>query len=262
MLQQSPHVALIIETSKAFGRGLLRGISDYMTANQRWSIYVDERGLSDPPPHWLSDWKGHGAIVRAQTRKITEVASRLNLPVVDTLNQMRERKFPAVIVADVSIARMAAEHLLEKQCTKRAGEGGQEDLSKWLCELPKPIGVMAAHDLRALCVLDACRRAGVFAPDEVAVIGVDNDEILCELANPPLTSVQLDLALMGYEAAALLAHLMKGVNALQSNRSSFAPWESPCGSRLKCWQSTNQLYPGPALHSRKREQWHHSSPGS
>jgi LacI family transcriptional regulator len=92
-------------------------------------------------------------------------------------------------------------------------EGGQQDLAEWLISLPKPVGVIAAHDLRALCVLDACRRAGLHVPEQVAVIGVDNDEVLCNLGDPPLSSVKLDVELIGYEAAALLEHLMKGKKA-------------------------------------------------
>ena len=89
-------------------------------------------------------------------------------------------------------------------------EGGQQDLAEWLQELPKPVGVFAAHDLRCLCVLDACRRIGILVPEEVAVIGVDNDETLCNVADPPLSSIKIDFEQIGYEAAALLDLLMKG----------------------------------------------------
>ena len=70
MTTDRPHVALIIETSKAFGRGLLRGVSKYVRAHGPWSIYVDERAAGDPPPTWLRDWEGHGVIVRAQSREL------------------------------------------------------------------------------------------------------------------------------------------------------------------------------------------------
>jgi LacI family transcriptional regulator len=89
-------------------------------------------------------------------------------------------------------------------------EGGQQDLAEWLADLPKPVGVVAAHDLRALCVLDACRRGGLAVPEQVAVIGVDNDEPLCELGDPPLSSVSLDHEVIGYRAAELLDRMMRG----------------------------------------------------
>jgi LacI family transcriptional regulator len=84
------------------------------------------------------------------------------------------------------------------------------DLRRWLRELPKPVGIMACYDIRGQQVLDACRSAGLAVPAEVAVIGVDNDELLCDLASPPLTSVVPNAHRTGYEAAGLLDRLMAG----------------------------------------------------
>ena len=84
----------------------------------------------------------------------------------------------------------------------------QNHLARWLRALPKPVGLMACNDIRGQQVINACRRCGLLVPEEVAVIGVDNDEIFCELSDPPLTSVQLDTMRIGYEAAAMLERLM------------------------------------------------------
>jgi LacI family transcriptional regulator len=89
-------------------------------------------------------------------------------------------------------------------------EGGQCNLGEWLQNLPKPVGVMAAHDLRALHILDACRRMGIVVPEQVAVIGVDNDETFCNVGDPPLSSVKLDPEGIGFTAAELLDRLMQG----------------------------------------------------
>jgi LacI family transcriptional regulator len=88
-------------------------------------------------------------------------------------------------------------------------EKAQLALAAWLQALPKPVGLMAATDLHAQQVLDACRRARVAVPEEVAVIGVDNDEDLCRLCDPPLSSVINNSRKIGYEAARLLARLMQ-----------------------------------------------------
>ncbi|MFK7778223.1 MAG: substrate-binding domain-containing protein, partial [Gimesia sp.] len=88
--------------------------------------------------------------------------------------------------------------------------GGQEDLADWLESLPKPVGLMAAHDLRALCVLDACRRRNIAVPEQIAVVGVDNDDVFCEVIDPNLTSISHQAKKIGYEAAALLDGLMQG----------------------------------------------------
>lgn len=83
-------------------------------------------------------------------------------------------------------------------------------LSSWLSSLPKPIGLMAANDKRARHVLEACHTYDLQVPEEVAVIGVDNDELLCQLSTPQLSSVEQDAKRIGYEAIALLDRMMAG----------------------------------------------------
>jgi LacI family transcriptional regulator len=91
-----------------------------------------------------------------------------------------------------------------------AWEKEQAEIGRWLTALSKPLGVMACNDVRGQQVMDACQRSGICVPDEVAVVGVDNDEVLCELCNPPLSSVVPNAQRIGYEAAALLGQLMAG----------------------------------------------------
>ena len=86
----------------------------------------------------------------------------------------------------------------------------QSELSEWLVSLEKPIGMMTCNDIRARHVLEACRNLGIRVPDDVAVIGVDNDEVMCELTTPPLTSIEQGSRQIGYEAALLLERLMAG----------------------------------------------------
>jgi LacI family transcriptional regulator len=89
-------------------------------------------------------------------------------------------------------------------------EWEQDDVARWLSRLPHPVGVLACNDIRGLQVLDACRRTSLPVPERVAVLGVDNDVVLCELADPPLSSIDQDLERIGHEAAALLDRLMAG----------------------------------------------------
>jgi LacI family transcriptional regulator len=89
-------------------------------------------------------------------------------------------------------------------------ERAQQQLTGWVRELPKPVGLMACSDHHAQRILDACQRAGVVVPEEVAVIGVDNDEETCRLSDPPLTSIILDSEKVGYDGARLLDGLMRG----------------------------------------------------
>ncbi|MBZ5665487.1 MAG: DNA-binding transcriptional regulator [Acidobacteriia bacterium] len=89
----------------------------------------------------------------------------------------------------------------------------QLSLGKWLQSLPKPVGLMAANDNRGRQVLEACRACGLRVPEDVAVIGVDNDELLCKLSSPLLSSVEQGAKRLGYEAAALLDKIMPGKKA-------------------------------------------------
>lgn len=85
-----------------------------------------------------------------------------------------------------------------------------EAIARWIAQLPRPVGIMACYDIRGQQVLEACRRLAVAVPDAVAVIGVHNDELLCDLCDPPLSSVIPNARRAGYEASALLDRLMKG----------------------------------------------------
>ncbi len=83
-------------------------------------------------------------------------------------------------------------------------------LPRWLESLPRPLGILASHDPQGVQVSEACRMAGLKVPDDVAIVGVDNDDLLCELARPSLSSVALPSEQIGIEAAALLERLIAG----------------------------------------------------
>lgn len=97
-----------------------------------------------------------------------------------------------------------------KRVRDRVWEHEQELLADWIGGLPTPIGLFACDDDRGREVLEACSLAGLHVPEDVAVIGVDNDEVFCELSNPPLSSVALNAETAGYRAAALLDVMMRG----------------------------------------------------
>lgn len=94
-------------------------------------------------------------------------------------------------------------------------EKDQNRLCDWLGELPKPVGVFAANDQLGVRILDACQRLGIAVPEDVAVVGTENEETLCSFSTPTLTSVQFDGGQVGYRAAELLDALMSGEKAPQ-----------------------------------------------
>jgi LacI family transcriptional regulator len=241
-------VALVVETSLASGRDILRGIARYAREHGPWSIYHEPRSLEESVPGWLRDWDGDGIIARIQNAQIAEAVAASAVPVVDVLGVARRPGLPWAHVDNPAIARLAAAHFLERgfrhfgycgvdgvnwsdgrrdafaRSVAEAGgtcsvisirgraswEDEQDRLGGWVRGLPRPCAVMACNDPVGQKVLEACRRVGVRVPDEVAVVGVDNDEPICAIADPPLSSVVPNHEQVGYEAAALLDRLRAG----------------------------------------------------
>jgi len=94
--------------------------------------------------------------------------------------------------------------------TARRWQSLQREMMEWLRQLEKPVAVLGCNDSRARHVLEACRGLCLRVPEDVAVLGVDNDEMICELTSPPLSSIEQGARRIGYQAAALLDRLMGG----------------------------------------------------
>jgi LacI family transcriptional regulator len=91
--------------------------------------------------------------------------------------------------------------------------GSQDErrhLARWLLSLPRPVGLMAGNDDRGEQVIEACKIAGLRVPDEVAIVGADNDDLVCDLSDPPMSSVAINFERAGFEAAEALDRLMRG----------------------------------------------------
>ena len=245
-------VALLVETSNSYARGILEGVVDYVRQHEGWSIFLPEQERGGSPPAWLSRWKGDGIIARIETEEIARTMRRTGLPIVDVSAARHLPDIPWVETDDEAIARIGVDHLVERGFRHLAfcGDPGfnwsvwrkqnferlvmetgcqcyihetiahfdvsyswnreKRGLINWLNRLPRPIGIMACYDIKAQKILDVCRELDIAVPEEVAVIGVDNDELLCGLADPPLTSVICNTRRTGFEAASLLDRLMSG----------------------------------------------------
>lgn len=79
-----------------------------------------------------------------------------------------------------------------------------EEISLWLLELPKPVAIFACDDYHALQISEVCNLYNISIPDEISLLGVDNDELFCNISNPPLSSIELDIQQGGYELGKLL----------------------------------------------------------
>lgn len=110
----------------------------------------------------------------------------------------------------VSDAGFSCETYVGRHTAARNWRQLQKELQNWLVTLPSPVGLMACNDGRARHVMQACRAKGLRVPEDVAIVGVDNDDIMCELSRPPLTSIEQGARRVGYEAATILNSLMSG----------------------------------------------------
>jgi len=137
-------------------------------------------------------------------------------------SRWRGEAFAAHVIEGGGSCSAFTERTVRRGANPPDGEVEAVALAKWVRGLPKPVGIFAGYDIRGVQVLEACRRLGVAVPDEVAVVGVDNDELLCDLADPPLSSVIPDVRRTGYMAAALLARLMRG-EKIRGEGRLFAP---------------------------------------
>jgi len=247
-------IAVLIETSTSFGRGLLRGIARFARARNDWSLYLKPSGRDASLAH-LKTWSVDGLLVRVHSRRLADQVLGAGIPAVD-LGYVIPDLFPwRISNHQEQIGRLAAEHLLAcglrqfafcdwgpahppareweqarlssfREAVERQGFGvhtyewpgrkrdrtwpsASRHLAAWLKSLPKPVGVLAANDERALEVLEAARLAGIDVPGELALLGVDNDEVLCEATSPTLSSIALNLERIGYEGASLLDRLMR-----------------------------------------------------
>jgi LacI family transcriptional regulator len=240
----TPHVAVLIEMSSAHGRGLIRGIAQYAQRHTTWSLHLEETGPLQTVPPWLSAWRGDGIIARLETKAITRAVLAKGLPVVNVSGCTSFPGTPQVDTDNRAVCELAADYFRQRRYRHFAYCGNprfewsfrrQEmfaqclksdlatiaafqlhdlqpaaQLRTWLKSLPKPIALFACNDLLGCHVLETCQEAGLSVPDEIAVLGVDDDTILCTLCRPQLSSIAPDTEGIGYLAAQTLDSIMRG----------------------------------------------------
>ena len=248
-------VALLIESSNVYGRELLRGIRSWSRENDSWSFRLVEQGRGAMKPEWLASWEGDGIIARVESEVIQRFLESMRLPIVDVSAALENSGFPQVVTDSAGVVKLAIDYLenlgfrnfaycgdsafrwsrlREQEFAYRVKKKGLEPfirnqrvsrpeteigrLGNWLEALPKPVAVLACYDVRGQEVMEACGEKRLKVPEQVAVLGVHDDEILCELCDPPMSSVIPDPKRAGYEAAALLKKLMDGESLRNSER--------------------------------------------
>ena len=249
-MKKIPHVALLIETSNGPCRSILQGIAAFIREQHPWSVYLGEHQRGAPVPGWLRQWEGDGIIARVENEDIARVLLETELPIVnvssvdfETMHGVRldeealartvvdhllergyqEFAFCGVAGFEWSVTRekLFSQLVRESNCKHHVydtstsnrridWEKEQTRVAQWLQRLPKPVGLFASYDFRGQQVLDACRRAEIAVPEQVAVVSVGDDELLCEFTMPPMSSVTCNVYSTGYQAASVLDQLMAG----------------------------------------------------
>jgi LacI family transcriptional regulator len=234
-------IGLAVDTVGSYGREVLHGVMEFCHRNPHWVIAME-------PPLWVYDeqprpekWNVDGLIVQAHSQEAIDRVRRARTPAINVANmRVCKRPLPTIVPDDPAIGRMAAEYLLTlnvpnyalcahsvaqysnlrgtafKASMRAAGrtvnecDAARQDLVAWLVALPKPTAIFCVNDNWAHRVLSAARQRDLRVPDDVAVLGVDDDELLNTIGALPLSSIAIPAAKIGFEAARLLEEAIEG----------------------------------------------------
>ena len=242
-----PRVVVAVNLGRAYGRGVAGGVAGYLRGHAPWDVTLLD--LTHPGGGGTAPAEAAAALRRADGlvyEGSADARGRLTRRRIPTVYLAEHRDTaPAVVPDDAAVARLAHEHLrgLNPACLSFAGfpaaafsearrlafaaaagplyrelngAGRPLDLrnlpalGRALHRLPRSAGVFAVNTAAARRVAAACRAAGLAVPDDVAVLGVDDDEVLCELCDPPLSAVDHNTRGVGLAAAAALDALFAG----------------------------------------------------
>lgn len=239
-------VAVLVDTSTGWGRRVIRGVLTYANKHGSWDILLEPRGQSEPM-RIPEGWRGDGVIARVSSGAMARYLHSLRMPVVNvSAIRLPKQQFPTVTTDTDALVRLATSHFLERgvrhfayvglanrsyslqrqqafqQACRDAGhdcaiyrqqssldwQRRREHLGEWLRGLPKPVGVLTWGVQRGVELINEAKKCGLRIPDDVAILGGDDDELLCESVQPSLSSVVVPAEQIGHEAAALLETLL------------------------------------------------------
>lgn len=233
------------------GCEIIRGIHEFTLSRSHWDVrYMFVFG----GPSIQSGLRPQGMISSVSNKDLRATFGNSRAPIV-ALSVLPRRADVRVEVDHVAIGRQGAQHLHARAFRRFGylslidpGSAGREQgfrqvvsacggsvsvcryepgqttaITRWLKSLEKPTGVFCFNDYTARDLLSSCRTCGVRVPEEVAIVGADNEPLWCELSRPQITSVAVPWRRFGYEAAAALDRLMAGKAPPSSRVIQIAP---------------------------------------
>ncbi|MCP4547008.1 MAG: substrate-binding domain-containing protein [bacterium] len=252
--EEQKKIALFMELNDSYDRAIARGVLRYAHTHESWRLYGF--GWMFLSFEDLETEDGDGIIARVETEEDAARLSALKLPVVDVAGGYLDRGFHQVNNDDYQTGVKAGEYLLSCGYRRLAYCGVPDvgwsvkreagflssiehvcqdaprflqprswwkshdefdGLKSWLRSLRFPVGIFACNDIIGLKLAKVCATCGIKVPDEVAILGVDNDDLLCELASPTLSSIPLACERVGYRAAEALDGIMKQSSSRETN---------------------------------------------
>lgn len=247
MTSRKFNISLALGFNERYDHQIAIGIIKFARTRPDWSLVGNEWLLRSTRGH-RAVRRPDGIIARITNHKSLRALMAHGVPIVDIANSYEHAGLPVVSNDDHLTGQMAGRHFVgkgfrhfayvgteEATWSKMRHEGlcravrdfqeeepavfnvglswlyrmfGLDGLARWLARLPRPCAVMAVNDLVGYRITMAARIAGLCIPDDIAVMGVDNEEVYCELSQPRLTSIACDCERIGMEAANLLAQLL------------------------------------------------------
>ena len=237
-------ILLLIDYSSDYDRKLLRGLVKYSQEKGPWIFYrlpfyfLEMHGI-EGVLEWTRKWKPDAIIGKLETNTI-DFQKELNVPVVLLNYHWRSTRYSNLTGDYHNEGRIAAQFFKEKLFTEYAFFGFKDvvwseermegferevrsfggnfhsfmsltvsdemrsELARWLKQLPKPIALFCCDDERALFVSETCQMSGISIPSEISLLGVDNDELMCSISDPPISSIPLQVEEAGYAMAKLI----------------------------------------------------------
>lgn len=245
---KTANVGVFIDSIGSYGRGVTKGVMSYQRYRQ-WRLSMLRTWIFQPTA-FIDSWKGDGLIAMIPDHDIEASLKLTEKPVVCVSSLLQETYPVSVMVDDYAVGQLAARHFLDRGfrhfgfCghsdldppssfvvsrrqgfvdeVQAAGFSVQailriDELENLLSSIMLPAAIFAANDEYGIRTITLAERLGLRVPEQLAVLGVDNDDLLVDSGSIPLSSIELPTFKIGFEAAAMLDQLMQGEKPQETN---------------------------------------------
>lgn len=236
------NIALAMDYANPFVRDVAAGVARYGFQQGNWRFYAPD-GVPEVSSVNLKKWSGDGVIGMLDNDAVSVLRSR-GIPAINIFGRFQELSPCSVVVDNREIGRLAANYFMDKglrrfaitgrkvfgdatlkydayiealadrgfECLELKSRQAIQQIAAQMKILPGdgPVGILATEDPIGRVVIDACLDAGLRVPEDVSVLGVNNDSFACEMLYPQMSSIELGAERIGWQAAQMLDQLIKG----------------------------------------------------